>query len=316
MNPPPFTLAIDQVHTIPEPVELWHEGEPPWISPDSRVEASVEERGDGFLDRFLTNVTVPTLTPYLPDRGSRPRIAVLICPGGAYRGVAIDKEGHDIARWLNDRGIAAFVLQYRGPSPERAPHCRPSGPLRDAQRALRLIRTRAHDWRVDPRCLGIMGFSAGGHVAASASTLFTDTHETDPQLAGVSCRPDFTILVYPVISFTEPGTTHSGSRANLLGPVPSEALMTHFSCELQVTAKTPPAFMVQTGDDTVPVNNSICYYQALQAAGVPAELHVYAQGGHGYGMRVRDLPIGSWTERCAEWLAAMAGTRAAAEKAG
>ena len=299
MSLPPFTLATGHKAAIPAAIPLG-------TSEPNDVPEIDDGRGPDYLDRFISQVTVATLTPYPAPAATATGAAVLICPGGGYHGVAIDKEGHDIARWLNSFGVAGFVLKYRSPNSAVGPRCQPHGPLRDAQRALRLIRARAAGWRLDTGRIGILGFSAGGHLAASASTLFADSAESDPALAGLSCRPDFTVLIYPVISFTAAGVLHAGSRHNLLGPQPPAELARHFSCELQVTKETPPAFLAHTGDDPVPVANSLLYYQALQQAGVGAEVHIFPEGGHGYGMRQRGFAVDSWPERCREWLARVA----------
>ena len=295
MNLPPFTLATERKAEIPAALPLR-------ASEPNDVPEVDDGRGPDYLDRFISQITVATLTPYPAPAATATGAAVLICPGGGYHGVAIDQEGHDIARWLNGFGVAGVVLKYRSPNPAPGPRCQPYGPLRDAQCALRLLRSRAQEWRLDVGRVGILGFSAGGHLAASASTLFADSTESDPALACLSCRPDFTVLVYPVVSFTAEGVLHAGSRSNLLGAKPSEELARHFSCELQVTKETPPAFLAHTGDDGVPVANSLLYYQALQRAGVRAELHVFPEGGHGYGMRPRGFAVDSWPERCREWL--------------
>jgi acetyl esterase/lipase len=300
MSQPPFTLATERRGELPPAIPLRTGAPSAQPEPD-------DDRGPGYLDRFLSPVTAATLTPYLPPASAATGAAVLICPGGGYQGVAIDKEGHDIARWLNSFGVAGLVLTYRSPNPAAGPRCQPDGPLRDAQRAVRLIRSQARAWRLDAGRVGILGFSAGGHLAASASTLFADSAEPDAALARVSCRPDFTVLIYPVVSFTAVGVLHAGSRDNLLGAAPPAELARRFSCELQVTGETPPAFLVHTGDDAVPVANSLLYYQALQRVGVPAELHVFPEGGHGYGMRQRGFAVDSWPERCREWLLRLGG---------
>lgn len=295
MKAPPFSLATGRLAELPTAIPLG-------TSAAQGVPEVDDGRGPDYLDRFISQVTVATLTPYPAPAASATGAAVLVCPGGGYCGVAIDKEGHDIARWLNSFGVAGFVLKYRSPNPPLGPRCQPDGPLRDAQRALRLIRSRAREWRLDAGRLGILGFSAGGHLAASASTLFGDSAEPDRALAKLSCRPDFTVLVYPVISCSAVGVLHAGSRDNLLGAAPTADLARRFSAELQVTRETPPAFLVHTGDDGVPVANSLLYYQALQRAGVGAELHLFAEGGHGYGMHQRGVAVDSWPERCREWL--------------
>ncbi len=223
--------------------------------------------------------------------------AVIVCPGGGYGNLAMGYEGVDVARWLNRQGIAAFVLEYRV-----APHRHPI-PLQDAQRALRLVRARAQEWGVDPARLGILGFSAGGHLASTTATHFDkgDPGNADP-VARQSSRPDFAILIYPVISLM-PEYGHIGSRNNLLGTDPDSALVTSLCNELQVTSETPPAFLVHsTGDTGVPSENSIAFYRALIKAGVPAEMHIYEQGEHGYGMGKGDPALSTWTDLCIHWM--------------
>ncbi|HDP35237.1 MAG TPA: alpha/beta hydrolase [Candidatus Hydrogenedentes bacterium] len=221
----------------------------------------------------------------LPEADA-PSPAVVVCPGGGYAGLAMDYEGVEVAQWLNRHGLSAFVLEYRV-----APHRHPA-PLDDAQRAMRLIRERAVEWGVDPARLGILGFSAGGHLASTVST-----HYHDPET-----RPDFTILIYPVISFLPP-FGHAGCGDNLLGKNADTELVRSFSNHERVTTDTPPAFLVaSTGDTVVPAGNSIAYYQALVKAGVPAELHVYEQGEHGYGMGKGDPALSTWTDLCVKWL--------------
>ncbi|MCK5862300.1 MAG: alpha/beta hydrolase, partial [Candidatus Hydrogenedentes bacterium] len=218
--------------------------------------------------------------------------AVVVCPGGGYGGLAIGHEGYDVARWLNCNGVSAFVLEYRV-APNRHP-----APLDDAQAAMRLIRKRAGEWGIDPEKLGILGFSAGGHLASTVSTRFNPT----PADKEISTRPDFSILIYPVITFLPP-FGHTGSGNNLLGKDADPALVKSFNSQDRVTAATPPAFLVHsTGDSGVPSENSILYYQALIRAGVPAELHIYEQGEHGYGMGTDDPALSTWTDLCILWL--------------
>lgn len=298
MTLPPFALSADQAGTLPAALPLYPTATGTPDGQDAPDEV-VESRGEAYLDRFIARVCRPTLTPYLPPTGRATGAGVMICPGGAYRGVAIDKEGHDIARWLNSFGMAGFVLKYRSPSPDRGPQCRPDGPWRDAQAGLRLIRAHAADWGLRPGAIGVMGFSAGAHLAATVSTLTA----LDGAASEAPCpRPDFTVLLYPVISMTVPGLCHEGSCANLLGQGASADLRQRFSCECQVNPETPPAFLAQTQDDAVPVANSLVYYQALARSGVPAEMHLYPEGGHGYGLRRRGLGIDAWPEHCREWL--------------
>lgn len=271
----------------PAPIELalWPEGAPG--APDPAPEEVVRDR-EGGGDRHVSRVHAPTITAYLPAGSAGPRPAVVVCPGGGYGLLALDKEGHDVARWFAARGTVGVVLKYRLPRPDGHVYGH-EAPLADAGRALTLVREHAAAWGVDPERVGIMGFSAGGHLAASASVQLGEQ------------APDFTVLVYPVVSMV-PEITHGGSKKNLLGPEPSAELVERFSSELQVTASTPPAFLVHTSDDWVKVENSLRYYEALRAARVPAELHVFARGGHGYGMRRPDLPVGRWPELLAAWI--------------
>ena len=234
--------------------------------------------GDEELDK-------PTLTIYLPKSNAVPT-GVIVCPGGGYMRLAMDHEGDQIAKWLNSMGVAAFVLKYR-----LGPRYHHPAMLHDAQQALRTVRTRASEFGIAPDRIGIWGFSAGGHLASTASTHFTP--ET---------RPDFSILTYPVISFTTK-YVHKGSLNALLGKEPDPELVKLLSNELQVTKNTPPTFLVHASDDmSVPPENSILYYMALRNAGVPAELHIYQRGGHGFGLGHTDVALSSWSSRLEAWL--------------
>jgi acetyl esterase/lipase len=246
--------------------------------------------GDEDADR-------PTLSIYLPPREKAVGTGVVVCPGGGYAMLAMDHEGQQIARWLNSLGIAAFVLEYR-----LGPRYRHPAPLADAQRALRTVRSRAGEFGIRPDRLGIWGFSAGGHLAATAGTHFdTGNPQAADPVERASSRPDFLILAYPVISFTE--YPHLGSRRNLLGENPDPALVENLSNEKQVTAQTPPAFLFHTDEDTgVPPENSVLFYLALRKAGVPAELHIYQPGRHGLGLAHMQHPVSSWPGRLADWL--------------
>lgn len=222
---------------------------------------------------------------------------VVVCPGGGYAMLATGHEGRAVAEWLNDLGVSAFVLRYR-----HGPRYRHPWPLRDAQRAVRVVRAHAEAWRVDPARLGVLGFSAGGHLASTVGTHPEPGHPAAADtLARFSTRPSFLTLVYPVISLVEP-YAHDGSRRMLLGPTPDSALGRRLSSETQVTPDTPPTFLVHTGqDETVPAENSVAFYQALRAAGVPAEMHLYEEGTHGFGLAPSDPVLSSWTERWADW---------------
>jgi len=222
----------------------------------------------------------PHVLMYVPPKGAAPTSAIIICPGGGYAGLAMDHEGRNEANWLMNHGIAAFVLQYRLP----AQGYRHPIPMHDGQRAIRWVRSQAGKFNIDPHKIGIMGFSAGGHEASTLDTHFDAGNPAAPDpVDRVSCRPDFAVLVYAVITM-KAGETHQGSKDNLLGPNPDPALVAYFSNELHVTAQTPPTILFASVDDgTVPIQNSRDMYAALQKAGVSSELHEYPTGGHGFG---------------------------------
>ena len=240
----------------------------------------------------------PSLTIYRPAEGMANGAAVVICPGGGYGHLADVKEGTDVAAWLNSLGVTGCVLKYR-----LSPRYRHPAPLLDAQRAIRLVRSHAADLKLDPQRIGILGFSAGGHLAATAGTHFDTGHPdaTDP-IEKFGCRPDLLVLCYPVISFTSP-YTHVGSRNNLLGPNADPKLFELLSNEKQVTRETPPTFLFHTSADTgVPAENSLLFYMALHARGIPAELHIYEQGKHGVGLAPKDPVLSTWPRRCSQWM--------------
>jgi len=275
---------------------LW-EGDPP-----NYRESGEMMRSDTSNIVRLSLVQHPDIAVFLPSKRNATGEAVVICPGGGYQILAYDWEGSDIARWFSSRGIAATVLKYRLPVSKSniVPH---KTPLMDAQRAFRMVRFYAESWNIDPGKIGIMGFSAGGHLASTLSTHFDngDQSNADP-VEKMSCRPDFSILVYPVISFTEE-FRHSGSRAALLGEDPDPALVRYYSNEHQVTADTPPAILIHSGDDEgVPVQNSLAYYKALLKNGIPAEMHVYPYGGHGYSLAIGKGHLATWPDRVLEWI--------------
>lgn len=240
----------------------------------------------------------PTLTVYLPEKARATGAAIVVCPGGGYGTLALDHEGEQIAQWLNDEGIAAFVLQYR-----HAPDYGHPIPITDSQRAVRTVRAGAANWGLSPDKIGILGFSAGGHLAASTGVLADGPQPdaADP-IDRVSARPDFMILMYPVITMQD-DFTHKGSRKNLLGENPDPDLVERYSLERQVSAETPPAFLVHTTEDTVvPVENNIQLYLALKNHGVPVELHVYEKGRHGLGLGGGDVAFANWPSQCMNWL--------------
>ena len=240
----------------------------------------------------------PSITIYLPPADQASGAAVVVCPGGGYEHLAMDHEGRQIAEWLNARGIAAFVLKYR-----LGPRYHHPIELGDAKRALRTVRAQAAEFRVAPDRIGVWGFSAGGHLASTLGTHFDAGDPNAPEpIDRVSCRPDFMILAYPVISL-EGEYVHKGSRRNLLGDDPDPKLVELLSNEKQVTAQTPPTFLFHTdGDKTVPPENSVLFYLALRQAGVPAEMHIYERGNHGAGLARKDPILSSWPDRLADWL--------------
>ena len=248
----------------------------------------------------IKDVSVPTMTMYKAGHPSPRKAAVIICPGGGYGILAASHEGSDVARVFNSWGITAFVLKYRLPDDSIMIN-KETGPLQDAQRALQLVRQNAKQWDIDPARIGIMGFSAGGHLAATASTHFNKPVIDNP--GNISLRPDFSLLIYPVISFTD-SLTHMGSRNNLIGKDASPEKIKEYSNELLVNEQTPPAFLVHAIDDGgVKKGNSVQYYEALQRNKVPAEIHLYPQGGHGFGMNNKTT-ADSWMERLKSWLKA------------
>lgn len=256
-----------------------------------------EKRSDDGVVR-ISNISIPTLAVYLPPKEKANGIAVVICPGGGYGINAIRHEGTDVAEQLNKAGIAAFVLKYRLPS-DKTMKDKAIGPLQDAQQAIRIVRQRAREWNVNPSKIGIAGFSAGGHLASTAGTHFQKVLIDNPE--NISVRPDFMILLYPVISFQD-DIGHKGSRTNLIGPSPGKELIDLYSNELQVTRETPPSFIVHAGDDAaVKVENSLRFYEALNHNGVPAELFVYPKGGHGFGL-VNPTSPDRWMDRCLDWM--------------
>lgn len=243
----------------------------------------------------------PTLTIFPAAGENATDCGIIVCPGGGYAHLAMDHEGVRIAEWFNSIGVSAFVLKYRLPSNGY----RHPVPLMDAQQAIRIVRQKSAKWNIDPDKIGIIGFSAGGHLASSAGTHFQKPVTVPGISEGmdtVSCRPDFMVLIYPVISMQK-AITHKGSRNNLLGDDPDRALLELMSNEKQVTSETPPTFLVHADDDkAVRAENSIRFYEALHQAEVPAEMHIFLKGGHGFGMRPEAGPATEWPVLCRKWL--------------
>jgi acetyl esterase/lipase len=267
-----------------KPVELlWPDGAPGAL-------------GDGEADK-------PTMTIFLPEGDKPAKTGVVILPGGGYVNCSMEKEGFKPATWFNSLGIAAFVVRYRTNTPAGTGYKHPS-PIQDARRAMRIVRSRAAEFGIDAGKVGLMGYSAGGHLAASVATHFNDDIENaKDDLAGVArTRPDFLMLIYPVISMKEPHA-HLGSRKSLLGDFPPARWFDEWSNEKKVTDDTPPTFLVTTGEDkSVPAENSIDFYLALRKWRVPAELHVYEKGPHGFGMNPGFGAASNWPGRLEDWL--------------
>ncbi|MDR2232958.1 MAG: alpha/beta hydrolase [Tannerella sp.] len=264
-------------------VKLW-ENEPPTSN-----QLTAPENIDA--NYWITNVSTPELTIYLPEKSKANGQAVVICPGGGYSGLASNHEGIMVAQWLNSQGIAGIVLKYRMPNGHK------EVPLDDAEQAIRYVRSHAAEWNIRPDAIGICGFSAGGHLASTASTHFS--------LEGVSSRPDFSILFYPVVTM-DPDVVHSGSKNNLIGTNPSLSDIHIFSNEKQVNSNTPPAILFLSDDDlAVLPENSIRYYQALKANNIKASLHIFPVGGHGWGFRPDFAYNKQVLELLAAWLKAL-----------
>jgi acetyl esterase/lipase len=281
-----------------ELVNLWSNTIPGAIT--NKEYQEIEVIKDGELSG-TSKVVQPTLSIFLPNNEISNGTSVIICPGGGYGHLAINKEGFKVALWLNSLGITAVVLKYRLPS-DSIMIDKTVGPLQDAQEAIRVVRRNAKKWNIDVDKVGIMGFSAGGHLAATLSTHYNDkVYEASDD---VSAKPNFSILIYPVISMID-GVTHNGSKTNLLGESPTGSLIEKFSNEKQVTAETPITFLVHASDDrAVPVENSIYYYNALKKNNVGVEMHLYQEGGHGFGLGVTGTSL-FWTKSCENWLASI-----------
>jgi acetyl esterase/lipase len=251
---------------------------------------------------WITSVRNPDIAVYLPAKKFATGQAVVICPGGGYGGLAYDLEGSNIAGYLNSIGVTGVVLKYRLPSNESSIEPNKT-PLMDAQRALRLVRSNAAKWNIDPFKIGIMGFSAGGHLASTLGTHFDYGNKSSADsVEKLSCRPDFMILMYPVISFAD-SVTHKGSKKALIGENPGKELVWYYSNELQVRDDTPPAFLVHANNDTaVPMENSLLMYEALHRKKIPAELHILSEGGHGFGLSSNNEHVASWTNSLKMWL--------------
>jgi len=266
-------------------INLWPDGKIPLS-----IKADIQEMVESTDIVRISKVQVPQLEVYIPNKKGATGQAVIICPGGGYSRLAYDWEGTDIAKLFNAHGVAAFVLKYRLPDAltSSAPD---QVPLLDAKQAMQIVRTSAAEWNINPNKIGIMGFSAGGHLAATLSTHFDQ-----------STRPDFSILIYPVISMDK-NIAHMGSRNNLIGMHPTEEMIKLYSNELQITAQNPPTFLLHaTDDNAVPVENSIRFYQGLQKNKVPVEMHIFPSGGHGFALALGKGALEKWPELLMNWM--------------
>jgi acetyl esterase/lipase len=247
---------------------------------------------------IISKISVPAITAYIPAKPNG--TAIIICPGGGYRVEAAGHEGADVARKFNEIGITAFVLKYRIPDTATMVN-KEIGPVQDAQRAIQMVRENAEEYHLKTNKIGIMGFSAGGHLASTAGTHFQHAYISNPK--NTSLRPDFMLLIYPVISFTD-SIGHIGSRDQILGRHPSQEKIREYSNELQVTSQTPPTFLEQAKDDPIKVQNATAFAAALKAEGVPYEIYLYEKGGHGYGMNNKTSNV-KWMDIAEEWLRKM-----------
>jgi acetyl esterase/lipase len=247
---------------------------------------------------------IPTMKVYLPKKANANGIAVVVCPGGGYGHLAMDHEGKQIAEWLNSFGVAGVILNYR----HRGKGYGYPAPLDDAQRAMRIVRSKSKLWGIDPGKIGVLGFSAGGHLASTVTTLFDkDYGKAGDQIDKSSSRPDFSVLCYPVITMTKP-FMHRGSRNNLLGKKADSELAKLMSTDQQITANTPPTFLMHASDDkAVPVENSIAFYTGLIKAKVKAEMHIYEKGGHGFGLGKGQPTAKNWPNACRDWILSVTG---------
>lgn len=285
---------INKTQAQNEIIQLWNK------IPDA-INATDYKEKETIKEGVIQNssfVSVPTLSIFVPKDVKPNQTAIIIFPGGGYSHLSMDKEGTKVANWLNSLGITAFVLKYRLPS-DLIMKNKSIGPLQDAQKAMRYVRKNASKWNIDSTKIGTIGFSAGGHLASTLATHYDEkTYEDNSK---TSARPDFSILIYPVISM-ESGITHKGSQTSLLGNNPSQSLIDSFSNEKKVTPQTPPTFLVHATDDAAVVpENSINYYLALKKNAVTSELHLYENGGHGFGLGVKETSK-NWTKDCEEWL--------------
>jgi len=280
---------------------VWPQGDAPGAH-QSPVQFVLEEQhtGPSAWDRSVTGVRAPQITVYAPAEPNG--VGILVTPGGSYRRVVVDKEGSALAPFFNARGYTLFVMTYRLPGDGHAEGA--NAPLADVQRAMRVLRANAHRWQLDAEKLGVMGFSAGGHAAASLGTRYDETvYEPEDEVDALSARPAFMALVYPVITMVA-DIDHPGSREELIGSSPDDRQIRHYSLEQRASAQTPPTFLLHAVDDpSVKVENSVVMFSALRRLGVPVEMHLFEQGKHGFGIRdAQGLPVSVWPELMMAWI--------------
>lgn len=290
------SMQISAQHTI---MPLWPKEIPNQKETDEKEVVGFND--DGII--WITNVQAPTIEVYLPNKRSATGQAVVIFPGGGYHGLAYDWEGTDIAKALNAKGIAGIVVKYRLPWSKSITNDKNVVPLQDAQRAIRMVRKYAADWNISPNKIGVMGFSAGGHLASTLGTHYNEqVYPRQDEVDNLSARPDFLVLVYPVITLGEV-STHTGSRKSLVGENPTQAQIDYLSNEKHVNKDTPPTFLIHAADDgAVPVENSILFFRALQEHGIPSALHVYPHGGHGFSLALHDSVLRDWINVFFDWV--------------
>ena len=289
-----FTMSLSAQDTI---MPLWSKKIP------NQEPSNEKEKIETERFKWISNVQEPTIEVYLPTKSNANGQAVVIFPGGGYYGLAYDWEGIDMAKALNSRGVAGIVVKYRLPLSKSIVKEKEVVPLQDAQRAIRLVRSKAAEWNISEEKIGIMGFSAGGHLASTLGTHYEDeVYEKQDEADDVSARPNFMALIYPVISM-EKSTTHTGSRGALLGDNPSDEMSDRFSANKNVTKDTPPTFLLHAQDDEgVPVENSILMFSALKKENVPVTMHIYPKGGHGFSLALQDKRLNNWMTLLYEWL--------------
>ena len=280
-----------------EKIDLYPEG----IECSNVPKQKIDYDESGRIFRKVANPQI-WYYPSQKSKSSKDKAGVLIIPGGGYEALWIDKEGVDVAKWLNGLGISAFVLKHRIPYWE-GKECRGKVALSDAQRAMRIIRKNAQKWEINPEKIGVLGFSAGGHLASTLSTHHDQgIRRSNLEIEKFASRPDFSVLIYPVVTMKQP-YVHMGSRKSLIGEVPSSEVVEYFSNEMQVKADTPPAILIHSDNDLgVLVENSVNYYLALRKHKIPAALHVWEDGGHGYGLAKGQGSIKDWPNICQNWM--------------